>query len=326
MKGGEAVGTQIRYELTEAQANLSNDLAIQFKRDIDNTNNGSIETRKRYHTALENRFAKFLASEFRLKNINNISKKHVYAYVGFLQAQGKSAGYLVTELAAIRFWRKHSNCKNKLPENKQLDLEKREVGKYNRGLLDSELTKMIEVAKKGDRRDIVFGVYIAYYFGLRKNELVTVRIWQLEEADANNQLHIPRGKGGRKRDVPVDTHEQSLVLKEILRYAKSKGKKSSDYLFCDNHKHSVKKEKDSITNWMSNHIDEILDPDRKLMVEKGKKARAEGGYGWHSLRHTYAQRTEKRLIACGMSLKQARKEVSERLGHGRPQVLKTYED
>lgn len=53
MKGGEAVGTQIRYELTEAQANLAKDLAIQFKRDIDNTNNGSIETRKRYHNALE---------------------------------------------------------------------------------------------------------------------------------------------------------------------------------------------------------------------------------------------------------------------------------
>ena len=152
------MGTQIRYELTEAQANLADDLAIQFKRDIDNTNNGSIETRKRYHNALEGRFAKFLASEFRLKNVNNISKKHVYAYVDFLQAQGQSAGYIVTELAAIRFWRKFSNCKNKLPENKQLDLEKREVGKYNRSVRDSELNKMVAVAQKGDRRDIVFGV------------------------------------------------------------------------------------------------------------------------------------------------------------------------
>ena len=62
------MGTQIRYELTQAQANLADNLAIQFKRDIDNTNNGSIETRKRYHNALEGRFAKFLASEFHLKN------------------------------------------------------------------------------------------------------------------------------------------------------------------------------------------------------------------------------------------------------------------
>ena len=162
------MGTQIRYELTQAQANLADDLAIQFKRDIDNTNNGSIETRKRYHNALEDRFAKFLASEFRLKNVNNISKKHVYAYVRFLQAQGKSAGYIVTELAAIRFWRKHSNCKNKLPENKQLDLEKREVGKYNRGLLDSELNKMVEIAKKGDRRDRIWGVYCLPFWSAEK--------------------------------------------------------------------------------------------------------------------------------------------------------------
>ncbi len=320
------MSVQFKYELTDAQANMAGNLAGQFKRDIDNCNNGSIETRKRYHKALEDRFAKFLARDFRLENIKNIGPKHIYAYVRFLQENGKSAGYIMTELSAIRFWHKRSKCKNHLPDNKDLNLEKRQIGKYNRGLLESEYKSLCALAIKLGRLDVQYGVMLSYHFGLRKNELVTVRIWQLEEADANNQLHIPRGKGGRKRDVPVDTHEQSLVLKEILRYAKSKGKKSSDYLFCDNHKHSVKKEKDSITNWMSNHIDEILDPDRKLMIEKGKKARADEGYGWHSLRHTYAQRTEKRLIACGMSLEQARREVSERLGHGRPQVLKTYED
>ena len=320
------MGTQIRYELTQAQANLANDLAVQFKRDIENTNNGSIETRKRYRNALEDRFAKFLASEFRLKNVNNISKKHVYAYVRFLQAQGKSAGYIVTELAAIRFWRKHSNCKNKLPENKQLDLEKREVGKYNRGLLDSELNKMVELAQKGDRRDIVFGVYIAYHFGLRKNELVTLRIYQLEEAVETKQLHIPNGKGGQKRDIPLDTQEQIAVLKKILNIVKAEGKKSSDYLFCDNHKHSVKNQKTSMTNWMSNHIDKILDPDRKSQVKAGKKERADEGYGWHAIRHTYAQKTEARLIAGGMSVEQARHEVSLRLGHYRSGITKIYEE
>ena len=232
----------------------------------------------------------------------------------------------MTELAAIRFWRKYSNCKNKLPENKQLDLEKQEVGKYNRGLLDSELNKMIEVAKKGDRRDIVFGVYIAYHFGLRKNELVTLRLYQLEEAVETKQLHIPNGKGGQKRDIPLDTQEQVAVLKKILNIAKTEGKKSGDYLFCDNHKHSVKNQKKSMTNWMSNHIDKILDPDRKSQVKVGKKERADEGYGWHAIRHTYAQKTEARLIAAGMSTEKARHEVSLRLGHYRSGITKIYEE
>ena len=84
---------QFKYELTDAQANMADNLAVQFKRDIDNCNNGSIETRKRYHKALEDRFAKFLARDFRLENIKNIGPKHIYAYVRFLQENGKSAGY-----------------------------------------------------------------------------------------------------------------------------------------------------------------------------------------------------------------------------------------
>ena len=320
------MGVQIKYELTETQSNIANNLAVQFKRDIDNCNNGSIETRRRYHPALEDRFAKFLAVEFRLENVNNVSAKHIYAYVDFLQRNGKSASYIMTELSAIRFWHKHSNCKNKLPENKKLDLEKREVGKYNKGFLDSEMTKMVDVAKSGDRRDVVLGVYIVYHFGLRKNELATLRIYQLEEALESKQLHIPNGKGGQARDIPLDTEEQITVLQKILNIAKADGKKSSNYLLCDNHKNSVKKVKTALTNWMSNHIDEILDPDRKAQVKEGKKERADSGYGWHSIRHTYAQKTEERLIARGMNAEQARREVSERLGHHRSGITKIYEE
>ena len=83
------MGIQIKYELTETQSNIANNLAVQFKRDIDNCNNGSIETRRRYHPALEDRFAKFLAVEFRLENVNNVSAKHIYAYVEFLQKMVK---------------------------------------------------------------------------------------------------------------------------------------------------------------------------------------------------------------------------------------------
>ena len=89
------MSVQFKYELTDARANVAGNLAGQFKHDIDNCNNGSIETRKRYHKALEGRFAKFMARDFRLENIKNIGPKHIYAYVRFLQENGKSAGYIM---------------------------------------------------------------------------------------------------------------------------------------------------------------------------------------------------------------------------------------
>ena len=50
-------------------------------------------------------------------------------------------------------------------------------------------------------------------------------------------------KGGRPRDVPVDRKIQENILHDLIVYLRSNGKKSKDYLICDNHKHSVKKEK-----------------------------------------------------------------------------------
>lgn len=217
-----------------------------------------------------------------MQNVENISAKHIYGYVDFLQANGKSPAYIYTELSAIRYWRKHSRCKNALPTNKKLNLEKRQVGKFNRSFLDCEIKDMLALAEGMDRKDIVSGIELALRFGLRKNELVTLRVYQLENALELKQLHIEKGKakGGQARDIPLDTKEQFEVLKRVLDYA----------------------------------------------YKEGKKDRADSGYGWHALRHTYAQRTEEMLISRGMSADRARQEVSERLGHHRRKVLKNYEE
>ena len=77
---------------------------------------------------------------------------------------------------------------------------------------------------------------------------------------------------------------------------------------------------------MSNHLYALRDPNGKQMIKKGKKERADKGYGWHALRHTYAQRTYALLRARGYSDKAARKEASERLGHHRTDITKVYEE
>lgn len=63
----------------------------------------SYKTRQRYYEAMR-RFCRFLAEEYRLQKLTNISGKHLVDYVRHLQENGKAASTIKTELAAIRFW------------------------------------------------------------------------------------------------------------------------------------------------------------------------------------------------------------------------------
>ena len=311
-------------EIAKKIKKMSWNLQVQVKK-ILRCNENSIASKKRCDAACK-RFCDFLAARYHLKNFKNVEARHLRAYVEYLQSRGLKPSYIDTELSCIRFVHNHSGSKNILPENKELKLQKREPTKYNRGLLESEIAAIITRAIGMKRYDVAMGVTIVKNFGLRKDELTYLRIHVLEDAVKSKQLHVYNGKGGQERDIPFDTKEQTEILEKILEYAKSKGKRSADYLFCDDYTHSVKRQKDSFTNWMSNHLYALLYPNRKQMIKKGKKERADKGYGWHALRHTYAQRTYALLRARGYSDKAARKEVSERLGHHRPDITKVYEE
>jgi len=108
--------------------------------------------------------------------------------------------------------------------------------------------------------------------------------------------------------------------------AKKKGKESGDYLLCDNHDNSVFEEKKHIERWISNHKHKFQDPDRASKVEPGKKPRATERLGFHSLRHTYTQKSMKTMREQGLPDKKVRKEASESLGHHRTSITKIYEE
>ena len=220
---------------------------------------GSIETRKSYLGA-ESRFCGFLAEHYRLQNIKNVEGRHLRAYVEQLQDEGKSAAYIDATLSGIRFYHRRSGSKNRLPENKDLHLEKRHPGKLNRAWLTSEIVKACEIAHEMGDQDVMMAILLGANFGLRVSEIVTVRINQLENALNHRQFHVPRGKGGQKRDIPVDTKNQVMLLKQLLNYAKKQGKNPGDYLLCDNHEHSVLKEKNRLIRWMNNHRKKFIDP------------------------------------------------------------------
>ena len=64
---------------------------------------GSFRTKDRYYEAFK-RFCAFLADHYQLQKIENISGKHLVAYVLYMQEHGKSASTIKTDLSAIRFF------------------------------------------------------------------------------------------------------------------------------------------------------------------------------------------------------------------------------
>ena len=64
---------------------------------------GSFQTKARYYEACK-RFCAFLADEFHLQKLTNISGKHLVSYVLYLQENSLAASTIKTDLAAIRFF------------------------------------------------------------------------------------------------------------------------------------------------------------------------------------------------------------------------------
>lgn len=151
-------------------------------------------------------------------------------------------------------------------------------------------------------------------------------MYHIEHTIKYDQLHIKNTKGGRERDIPVDTDMQKKILRHLLAYAKDRGKLSNDYLICDNYKASVKREMKSLGNWMNNHKHKFTDPNRTNEVRQGKKPRHKSIH-WHSLRHSYYQETKVRLKAEGkLTDEQIEDYLSEALGHSRWDVNNEYSD
>ncbi len=213
-----------------------------------------------------------------------------------------------------------------MPTNKQLGIMPNDDYKYNRAFLPNEFKDMIQVAVSMKRYDAVIVSYLARYFGLRLEEAVTVRVFQIEEAIRYKQLHITNGKGGQKRDIPVDIKIQELILERCLAYAKKNGKVGNDYLICDGHQNSVKRKIASLQNWRTNHGNKFIDPNRTELVALGKKPRIKRP-SWHGLRHLYFQENKRRLLAeRKLTKRQIENEFSERMGHHRNEVKKFYSD
>ena len=217
------------------------------------------------------------------------------------------------------------NPKRNLPRsNKCFFVAKRQLYIKDKSILPHEFDDLIKVALDMGRMDAVIEAYMDRYFGLRHEEFVTLRVHQIEYALKYKQLNLTNTKGGRPRDIPVETKMQENILRRVLAYAQKNGKSSMDYVICDNHTNSVKKKSKSLDNWMNNNKKKFMDPERTKYKSPGKRPREESIH-WHSLRHLFYQETKERYKAEGkMTDAQIERELSESMGHSRNDVNNTY--
>lgn len=267
---------------------------------------GSFCTKDRYYDACK-RFCGYLADEYRLQKLSNISGKHLVGYVLYLQENGKSASTIKTDLAAIRFFHdKVSNPKYTLPTNSELgvELERRRFGGIDRTWSNVEFSKMLGKALADDRYDFILALYLGRYAGLRIHECFRIDTATAERALWENTITI-KGKGGKVRTVPINEQIAVAMRKQLDRTPRGHKLLVPDDMHTD-------RAINLLQLFIMKHRDEVRDAgsDRPLT--------------FHGLRHTYAAEKYRELTGNGMSALEAHFAVSRLLGHERADVTNIY--
>ena len=169
---------------------------------------GSFRTKARYYEACK-RFCAYLAAEYHLQKLENISGKHLVSYVLYLQDNGKSASTVKTDLAAIRFFHdKMSHPKYTLPTNSELgvELERRRFGQLDRTWSGPEFNRLLGKAMAENRDDFILALYLGRYMGLRIHECFRMDTAAAEQALRELTI-MPMDNGIACESVDADTGE-----------------------------------------------------------------------------------------------------------------------
>ena len=265
---------------------------------------GSYRTKERYYMAIK-RCCHFLAEEFHLQKLSNISSKHLVAYVLWMQEKGLSASTIKTDLAAIRFFHdKISNPKYTLPSNAELgvELERRRFGDTDRTWSTAEFNSMLELTSENDGYLLAF--HLARYAGLRIHECFRIDTAIARQAIREGAITI-KGKGGKIRTVPIN--QQIISALEKCLEVTPQGSKLlvPDYVPTD-------KAINQLQQFILRNRKSVQDPDYDRPMT------------FHGLRHTYAAEKYRQLIADGTSKFDAHLIVSRLLGHERADVTNIY--
>lgn len=267
---------------------------------------GSFRTKERYYLATK-RFCPFLAEEYHLQKLANISGKHLVHYVQHLQDTERSASTIKTDLAAIRFFHdKISNPKYTLPSNADLgiELERRRFGDTDRTWSSAEFNHMLAKAIADEKDDFILAFYLARYAGLRIHECFRIDTATAEQTLRESSITI-KGKGGKVRTVPINELIRVAIKKCLDRTERG---------------HKLLVPDDMHTDRAVNRLQLFIYKYR----EEVQDADSDRPMTFHGLRHTYAAEKYQELIESGMPELDAHFAVSRLLGHERADVTNIY--
>lgn len=149
----------------------------------------------------------------------------------------------------------------------------------NAYIIDPRAAKALEI-------QYLQGARIFEVLNLRKQD---IHFWR-------NVLVVYRGKGGRLREIPIDT-QRAVELLQILCY----GKEDKDILF---------------PGYNRRELERVME---KACHEAGIDV-----HKTHNLRHSYAVKRYENIRTNGATDKEARQVVSQLLGHNRIDVVNSY--
>ena len=283
---------------------IYNSLEAQLNKLARHNRQGSYRTKERYYMAMK-RFCHFLAENYHLQKLANISGKHLVAYVLWMQEKGLSASTIKTDLAAIRFFHdKISDAKYSLPTNAELgtQLERRRFGDTDRTWSTAEFNRILELASDNDGYLLAF--YLARFAGLRIHECFRIDTAIARQAIREHAVTI-KGKGGKIRTVPINQQIIS-ALERCLETTPT----GSKLLVPD----------DIPTDKAINQLQQFILRNREVMQDPD----SDRPLTFHGLRHTYAAEKYRQLITDGFSELGAHLTVSKLLGHERADVTNIY--
>ena len=266
---------------------------------------GSFHTKRRYYDA-DKRFCAYLADEYRLQKLSNVSGKHLVSYIIHMQDTGKSASTIKTDLAAIRFFHDKMDSKYLLPTNNELGiiLERRRFGQDDRTWSAEEFNHMLGRALAENRYDYILALYLARYAGLRIHECFRIDTAIAEDALRENTITI-KGKGGKIRTVPINEQIAIAMKKQLANTARG---------------HKLLVPDDMPTDRAISRLQFFVMTNRGTIQNPNQSH----PLTFHGLRHTYAAEKYQELVNGGMSELDAHFAVSRLLGHERADVTNIY--
>ena len=283
-------------------------LETQLKAIRKHNRQGSNKTKERYYEANQ-RFCKYLAEEYGTQKFANIQGKHLDGYAKHMQEKGLGASTIKTDLAGIRFYHdKCSNTRHHLPQNKDLTtgLEKRVTRGVDRAISNADYKAFQDICdSKGTysyERTKNCAV-IAREMGLRVHETTKLGTYHVEQAKKTGEITI-KGKNGKERTVPVTPAAMQVLNKCSSNVSRG------DKLFVG---------AGEKTHLVVKQIQNNINRSRSSWQTTGGANRT-----YHGFRHAYAREKYDQFTSRGMSDYEAKKCVSELLGHERDEVTNIY--